>query len=214
MTPERYYPIYLSVKNLPCLIVGGGKVAERKAETLAEAGAAITVVSPDATPKIARMAREGLLRWLKARYRTADLNGVRLVMGATDNPAVNEKIFADAEARGILVNIVDCPSLCRFIVPAVAECRDVSVAVSTGGGAPGMSALMRRELEKGFIRRYAPMVAALKKLRERIRKLPPPQKKRFWKKVKTGFDSLPTSNQRAIERILMKWLAPAETGRK
>jgi siroheme synthase-like protein len=151
MKTKRYYPINLDVNNLPCLVVGGGKVAERKVVTLLSVGAKLIVVSPAVTPLIGRLAQKGKITHIQSRYQTAHAKGMRLVIGATGDTAVNEKVFRDAEKRGIPSNIVDCPSLCRFIVPAVIQCGDISLAISTAGAAPGITALMRKEIEKTIL---------------------------------------------------------------
>jgi siroheme synthase-like protein len=182
MNHKTYYPVYFDLAGLPCLVVGGGPVAERKVKTLREAGAAVTVVSPEITSAIRGLHKAGAITYIAARYRTSHLAGARLVFGATNNEAVNRKIFADCELRRIPVNIVDVPDLCRFIVPSILQEGDIQVAVSTGGAAPMVARIIRQELAQA-VPKYRFLVAELKKRRMRIKALPGPQKEKFWEQV-------------------------------
>lgn len=195
----------MNLQGLSCLVVGGGLVSERKVMTLLSCGAVVTLVSPVATPVLRKLAEAGKIRYKRMKYRSAHAKGQRMIIGATDNPAVNEKIFCDAERLGIPVNIVDQPHLCRFIVPAVLSHRDIQITLSTGGAAPGVTAMMRRELGKGFFRKFAPWVAALKTLRPELRRLPVEQKKAFWARVRKTLRSNEIKARPAP--LLKKWLA-------
>ncbi|VEN72847.1 Siroheme synthase [Candidatus Desulfarcum epimagneticum] len=144
----KYYPIQLNVKDRRCLVVGGGSVGARKAATLLECGARVTVVSPDAREKIADMAQNHLLVLKKRPYRESDLNGVFLVMGATDHEDLNRKIHADASGRGILCNIADRPELCDFILPAIVKKGDLIISISTSGKSPAFARHLKEEMEK------------------------------------------------------------------
>ena len=196
----------MDLEGLPCLVVGGGKVAERKVVTLLSCGAKVTLVSPDVTPLLNRLRQKRRIACFIRKYKTSDVRGMRIVIGATGDAIANERIFKDAEVRGIPVNIVDQPHLCRFIVPAVIAHRDISIAICTGGAAPGITAIMRQELEQGLFKKYPGLVAALKGLRPRLKMLSPGQKEAFWKKLKAPA-SLKTVFAKANPRpVIEKWL--------
>jgi len=142
-----YYPISLDLIGRPCLVVGGGAIAQRKVEGLVEAGARVTVVSPSLTPPLLRLATEAPLRWRPREYAAGDAAGFVLVMVATDDRAVNAAVAAECRERGIWVNCADDPGRCDFILPSVLRRGAVTVAVSTGGQSPTMARLVREELD-------------------------------------------------------------------
>jgi siroheme synthase-like protein len=183
MKKNKYYPLFMDIRNLPCLVVGGGMVAERKVKGLFEAGARVVVVSPEVTAQIKKWHLQGMVRWTQRRYRAGHLKNMRLVIGATDNADTNKKIYCDAEKKGIPVNIVDAPVHCRFIVPAVLRHGPITIAISTGGAAPAVSAKIRKELEKSISSAYPVLVSALREQRGRIRVLSKDKKLKFWKKI-------------------------------
>jgi len=180
---ERYVPVYLVGSSLRCVVVGGGNVAQRKVEVLLDAGATITLVSPDITSRLAALAKRGIIKRIAGKYKTQHLKNANLVVGATDDTSVNEKVFLDARKRGIPVNIVDDPAHCTFIVPSVFSKGPIQVAVSTGGAAPALAAKLRREIEQIISNEHACMVSELKKMRPHIKRLCAPDKKRFWNSV-------------------------------
>jgi precorrin-2 dehydrogenase/sirohydrochlorin ferrochelatase len=139
---EPPYLLALRMSGEPALVVGGGRVAARKVASLVECGAVVTVVSPITVPDIDRVAA----RVLHRRYRTGDVVGFRLVIAATGEPPVDSRVFADAEAAGILVNAADLRDACRFFVPAVLRRGPVSVAVSTGGTSPALASWLKTRL--------------------------------------------------------------------
>ncbi len=137
------YPIMLDLAGVPVLVVGGGTVAQRKIECLLKAGADVTVVARSAVESICSMPVRVHLR----RYEPADLDHVRLVITATDDPAVNAAVSAEAAARGIWVNSADDPANCTFTLPAIARDGQITVAVSTGGASPALASHLRGEIE-------------------------------------------------------------------
>jgi precorrin-2 dehydrogenase / sirohydrochlorin ferrochelatase len=138
------YPIMLDLTGVPVLVVGGGRVALRKIEGLLRADAAVGVVAPLIVSEIHALPVQVVAR----RYEPADLDDVKLVITATDDPAVNAAVAADATARRIWVNSADDPKNCTFILPAVARDGAVTVAVGTGGSSPALASHLRAELEK------------------------------------------------------------------
>src|SRR4030042_5638884 len=124
------YPIFALIADRPCLVVGGGAVGERKVQDLLAAGARVTVVSPELTPALSALAAKGEVRHLQADFQEEQVEGMALAIGATDDQEVNARGSAAAQARGIMVNIVDQPDLCTFIVPAQGRRGGVTMAVS------------------------------------------------------------------------------------
>lgn len=144
-----YYPMFLDLRDQPVIVIGAGKVATRKIRTLLAAGARVTVISPAATAAIRQLAgRRRTVRWLRRCYRRGDLAGARLVVAATDDLAVNERICAEARRRRQLVNCVAPPSAGNFIVPALARRGGITLAISTGGASPAFAKKLRRDLER------------------------------------------------------------------
>ena len=162
----RYYPICLNITNKRCVVAGGGEVGARKATTLLDCGARVTVIGRTLLPSLEMLRREDRISHVKADYESAHLEGAFLVIGATDSHTVNERIFADARLRGILVNIADAPQLCDFILPAVVRRGDLLLTVSTGGQSPALASKLRKELESSYGSEYADLLEIMGKLRQ------------------------------------------------
>jgi len=166
MTDRRFaYPIVLDLAGRRAVVVGGGRVALRKARALAEAGARVRVVAPELLPEFAG---DGRLECVAEAYEARHVAGAAVVIAATDDPAVNRRAAADARAAGVLVNVVDVPEQCDFIVPAQVRRGDLVVAVTTGGAAPSLSRRLRERLEEEFGPEWAPYLEALRAARERV----------------------------------------------
>jgi siroheme synthase-like protein len=178
-----YYPIFVNGRRLPCLVVGGGMVGVRKAESLLESGATVTVLSPQGSDRLADLERQNRLVWIRNHYEERFLQDMQLVIGATDDPDINEQVYIDANSRGILVNVADDPEHCTFIVPSVMTKGRLCVAVGTGGAAPMVAAKIRAELEAVLPEEYAAMIDELGALRPAIRRMPAGDKDRFWQSV-------------------------------
>jgi siroheme synthase-like protein len=142
----RYYPIYLDLKGRDALVVGGGAVAEGKALQLVEAGARVTVVSPELTEALSAAAGRGEITHIAGSFVEENLNGGFLVIGATGDRRVNEKVANAAGERGLLCNVVDQPDLCDFITPALITRGELQISVSTGGGSPTLTQRVKREV--------------------------------------------------------------------
>jgi len=137
----------MDLRDKQVLVVGGGPVAERKVESLVEAGAAVTVVSPHLTPALEELAESGAIRAFIRGFAPSDLDNALLVISATDIPTIQEHVASAARARRILINTVDSPEFCDFIVPAVVRRGDVIAAISTSGTSPALAAALRARLE-------------------------------------------------------------------
>ena len=173
-----FYPVYLNLKNKRVVVIGGGEVAERKVEPLLGAGASITLISPEVTPRLALLARENQLQLRRRAYASGDCDGAALVLSATDDPETSRRIFQDATKAGALVNTADQPALCDFIMPAVVRRGDITIAVSTGGTSPGLAARLRGAISEIIGPEYARLAELLSKARPEIRRRVPDEKER------------------------------------
>jgi siroheme synthase-like protein len=153
-----YYPIVLDLADRPCLVVGGGPVAERKVESLLAVGARVTVVSPTVTAPLAGWAADGRIDHRARPYHADDLAGARIAFVATDDARVTGAVAADGRARGVWVNAADEPARCDFILPSVIRRGRLVVAVSTGGASPAAARAIREELEGYLGERHARLV--------------------------------------------------------
>ena len=164
----RYYPVNLDIENRACLVVGGGGVGTRKVKTLVDCGAVVTVVSPEVSARLGKMAAAGLITLEKRAYRPGDLEGKFLVIGATDDEALNRRIHADAESLNTLCNIADRPEICNFILPAIVHRGDLVLAVSTSGKSPAYAKQLRKDLENQFGEEYESFLRLMGAIRERL----------------------------------------------
>ena len=180
-----YYPAFLDLRGRNCLVVGGGVIAERKVESLVACGARVTVVTREVTPGLAELAEGGAIELCLRRYTSDDLAGMFLVIAATDDPAVQARIGGEAKERGLLVNVVDEPAHCTFIVPAVARRGELSIAISTGGRSPALAARIREKLEGLFGPEYEEWVDLLGQLRAPLAaRFPDPEdRKAAWYRI-------------------------------
>jgi siroheme synthase-like protein len=168
MSEKRYYMACLDLEGRNVLVVGGGPVALEKVEGMLTCGARVTVVAPEVAVELERL--DVALR--RRRYRADDLDGRFLVVAATSTTAVNRRVFADAEARGMLCNVVDVPELCSFILPAVHRVDPIAVAISTGGASPALAQRLRDDIAAVVRPEHA-------SLARRLRDLRPAAKERF-----------------------------------
>jgi precorrin-2 dehydrogenase/sirohydrochlorin ferrochelatase len=164
----RTYPIFAIIEDKPCLVVGGGAVGERKVQDLMAAGGRVTVVSRTLTPELADLAARGEIRYLAEDFREAQVEGMALVMAATDDPQVNARVSAAAQARAIWVNVADDPEHCTFIVPAQVRRGELTLAISTGGASPALARHLREELQQHFGPEYGPYLDLLQRVRTRL----------------------------------------------
>ena len=163
-----YYPVFLDLAKKRCLVVGGGMIAERKVEAVLEAGGSVTLVSPELTDALQSLGAAGRISVHQRPYRPEDLEGVSLVIAATDDPILQQSIAAEAERANIFCNVVDTPDLCSFIVPAVVKQGDLAIAVSTGGTSPALAKKIRQDLTAQFGPEYALALQLLSRIREKI----------------------------------------------
>ena len=206
-----FLPLFHNLKNVPVLVIGGGEVALRKARLLADAGAVPRVVTHEALDEVAALvARQGGELHLRD-YREEDLDGVRLVVAATDDEPLNALVSRQAKARGIPVNVVDAPELCSVIFPAIVDRSPLIVAVSSGGDAPVLARLIRARIETWIPAVYGQLAGLSKKFRPRVKAaLPDVQQRRvFWEEAFQGqiAESLFAGKPAEAERLLEEKLA-------
>jgi precorrin-2 dehydrogenase / sirohydrochlorin ferrochelatase len=164
----KTYPIFAVIEDKPCLVVGGGAVGERKVHDLMAAGAQVTVVSRTLTPELAALADRGEIRYLAEDFREAQVEGMALIMAATDDPGVNAAVSAAAQTRAIWVNVADAPEYCTFIVPAQVRRGDLTLAISTGGASPALARQLREEFQQHLGPEYGPYLDLLQRVRTRL----------------------------------------------
>ncbi|MDT8397014.1 MAG: siroheme synthase CysG [Pseudomonadales bacterium] len=208
-----YLPIFLKLKAEPCLVVGGGQVALRKANLLLRADAQLTVVAPVINPALVQLLREHPHTLKHRDYSSSDLEGMKLVVAATDDAAVNQRVHADASARHLPVNVVDKPALCSFIFPSIVDRSPVVVAVSSGGTSPVLARLLRARLETFIPAAYGSLARLLGAFRQeaRARIVALPQRMRFWESVLTGpiAELMMAGKERQAQALLEESLARA-----
>jgi siroheme synthase-like protein len=161
-----YYPIYLQLQDQACVVIGGGKVAEGKVESLLAAGAAVTLISPDLSPHLQELVDGHAITHLARCYRPGDLTGAFVVISATDQADVNHQVWEEASAHGQLVNVVDDTPHCNFIAPAIVRKGDLTIAISTGGKAPALAVRFREHLQRGIGPEYERFLELAGQLRE------------------------------------------------
>ena len=203
-----YLPMFARLEGRPVLLVGGGEVALRKARLLSDAGGQLRVVAPEVRGELTALAGEGRVH-LRG-YDSADLQGVALVIAATDDEPLNARISAEAQALGIPVNVVDAPALCSVIFPAIVDRSPLIVAVTSGGDAPVLARLIRAKIETWIPSTYGQLASLAKKFRERVKQLFPDvqQRRVFWEDVFQGqiaesvFAGKPEEGERLLEERL------------
>ncbi|MGE3538510.1 MAG: bifunctional precorrin-2 dehydrogenase/sirohydrochlorin ferrochelatase [Candidatus Tectimicrobiota bacterium] len=148
MDTPYLFPISLNLQHKPCLVVGGGTIAERRVQTLLSCGAVVHLVSPEATSWLSTAAQQGALRWTPDVFQPAHLEGIAIVLVATNQSKVNAEIAALARQRHCLINVVDDPAHCDFYLPAVVRRGALALAISTEGQAPAFAGWLRKQLEQ------------------------------------------------------------------
>lgn len=165
---KPYYPVFLDLGGRLAVVVGGGSVAERKIVTLLECGPSVRVISPEVTPAIEELAASGVIALKRRGYVRGDLEGAFIVVSATSSGEVNRAVHAEAEERGCLVNVVDVPELCSFIVPSIVRRGALAVAISTGGAAPTVAKRLRKHLQEYLGPEWEPYTALLGEVRSLV----------------------------------------------
>jgi precorrin-2 dehydrogenase / sirohydrochlorin ferrochelatase len=162
MLETPFYIACLKLKGRHCAVIGGGDIGLEKVEGLLACDADVTLIAPVAHPELEDLAAEGSIEWEKRPYAgPADLEGVFMVIAATDDSEVNIGVYDDAEKRAMLVNVVDVPPLCNFILPAIVRTGPLAIAISTAGASPALAKRMKREVSELFGEEYARLAIVL-----------------------------------------------------
>ncbi len=203
-----YLPVFQKIQGRRCLVVGGGEVGTRKAGVLLEAGALVRVVAPEISDAL--KSAPGVEPVL-ARFEAAHLDGVALVIAATDDREVNKQVSQLAQARNLPVNVVDDPELCSFIMPAIMDRSPLMVAFSSGGASPVLTRMMRGKLETVIPQNYSRLAGFAERFREIVKqRVTNPTKRRiFWENVFEGVvaEKVLTGDEQTAEAMLQQMLA-------
>ncbi len=175
---SRYYPVSLDLRGRACLVIGAGRVAERKIRSLLEAGAQVQVVAREAVDAVTRLAESGAIALRIGEVEDRDLDGVWLVIAATNDETLNRWVARECERRGVFANVVDVPALCSFIVPARIDRGPISVAVSSGAVAPAFAKWLRDDLESAVREEHGAFAELLGEMRAELRATFPEQRDR------------------------------------
>ncbi|HWE58709.1 MAG TPA: bifunctional precorrin-2 dehydrogenase/sirohydrochlorin ferrochelatase [Solirubrobacteraceae bacterium] len=165
MLATPFYIACLRLNGRRAVVVGGGEIGLEKVEGLLACDAGVVLVAPDAIGALEQLAAEGSITWHRREYRSEDLDGCLIAIAATDDTDVNIAVFNDAEKRAMLVNVVDVPPLCNFILPAIVRSGPLAVAISTAGASPALAKRMKREIGELFGEPYATLAILLNDVR-------------------------------------------------
>src|SRR3954462_8145654 len=161
MLDTPFYIACLKLRGRRCLVVGGGEIGLEKVEGLLACDGDVTLVTPEAGPELTQLALEGSIAWERRAYRPEDLEATFMVIACTDDTDINIGIYEDAERRAMLVNVVDVPPLCNFILPAIVRTGPLAIAISTAGASPALAKRMKREISALFGEEYAQLAVLL-----------------------------------------------------
>ena len=163
---NTYYPVYIEMRGQPCVVIGGGKIAEGKVEGLLAARANVTVISPDLTVHLRELVEEKKITYLARTYQPGDLTGAFMVICATDQAEINHQVWQEASANRQLVNVVDDTPRCNFIAPSILRKGDLTIAISTSGKAPVLAVRLKERLQRELGPEYERFLELAGELRE------------------------------------------------
>jgi precorrin-2 dehydrogenase / sirohydrochlorin ferrochelatase len=183
-----YYLAAINLTGRRCLVVGAGRVGLEKIEGLLACDAQVAVVAPQATAEVAELARSGSIEWHRRPFSDEDLDGCFLAIAATSTTELNQRVYRGAEARAMLVNVVDVPALCNFILPAIVRSGPIAIGVSTAGASPALAKRMKREIAELFGPHYAELAEMLNDVRDWAKATLPTyeDRKEFFERIVNG----------------------------
>lgn len=167
---NTYYPVYIQMREQPCTVIGGGKIAEGKVEGLLAVEAQVTVISPDLTPRLRELARQKQISYIPRGYQPGDLTGAFMVICATDKAEINHQVWQAALANRQLVNVVDDTPRCNFIAPSILRKGDLTIAISTSGKAPALAVRLKERFQREIGPEYERFLELAGELREPLAK--------------------------------------------
>ena len=165
MLATPFYIACLKLTNRRCVVVGGGEIGLEKVEGLLACNGRVVLIAPEAEPELERLAAEGSIEWLRREYETGDLEATFIAIAATNDTDVNIAVYNDAERRAMLVNVVDVPPLCNFILPAIVRTGPLAIAISTAGASPALAKRIKRQIADEFGEPYARLAVLLNDVR-------------------------------------------------
>jgi len=197
MLDTPFYIACLKLTGRRCVVIGGGDVGLEKVEGLLACDGEVTLIAPDAIEPLRRLAEEGSIRWERREYAgAADLEGVFMAIAATNDTDVNIQVYDDAERRAMLVNVVDVPPLCNFILPAIIRTGPLAIAISTAGASPALAKRIRDEIADEYGEPYARLAVLLNEVRGWAKGTLPTYQDR-----KTFFESIVNGDPDPIELL-------------
>lgn len=211
----KFFPIFLNIKDRPCLVVGGGQVASRKINMLLRAGGKVSVISPELGPELAKIAAKGEIQHIAQDYQPVDMSSYCIVIAATNQKNVNKSVYEAASAVNIPVNVVDTPELCDFITPSVIDRDPVQIAISTGGSSPVLARLLRARLETFIPSAYGRLAQLVEAYRDKVKQKfnhNSRQIRGFWEHILEGSvaELLVAGKDKAAQDALDRAVADAE----
>jgi siroheme synthase-like protein len=210
MLDTPFYIACLKLTGRRCVVVGGGEIGLEKVEGLLACGGRVVLVAPAAVPELEALAAEGSIEWIRREYEPADLEGTFIVIAATDDTDVNIRIFDDAERRAMLVNVVDVPPLCNFILPAIVRTGPLAIAISTAGASPALAKRIKAQIAAEFGEPYARLAVLLNEVRGWAKgTLPTYQdRKAFFEAIVNGspdpIELLRDGDEEAVRRLIAR----------
>jgi precorrin-2 dehydrogenase/sirohydrochlorin ferrochelatase len=189
MLQTPFYMACLKLKGRRCVVIGGGEIGLEKVEGLLACDGEVTLIAPEAIAPLQEYAREGTVRWERREYAgPGDLESAFMAIAATDDTDVNIAVYEDAERRAMLVNVVDVPPLCNFILPAIVRTGPLAIAISTAGASPALAKRMKREIEAAFGEPYAQLAVMLNDVRGWAKRTLPTyqERKEFFEGIVNG----------------------------
>jgi siroheme synthase-like protein len=165
MLDTPFYIACLRLTGRRCVVVGGGDIGLEKVEGLLACDGRVVLIAPDAIEPLRELAEEGSIEWIRREYETGDLEGTFIAIAATDDTDVNIRVYDDAERRAMLVNVVDVPPLCNFILPAIVRTGPLAIAISTAGASPALAKRIKRTVAEEFGEPYARLAVLLNEVR-------------------------------------------------
>lgn len=163
---NTYFPVYIQLREQPCVVIGGGKIAEGKVEGLLAVEAKVTVISPELTSRLHELAEQNLIKYIGRTCQPGDLTGAFIVICATDQAEINHQVWQEASANNQLVNVVDDTPRCNFIAPSILRKGDLTIAISTSGKAPALAVRLKERLQRELGPEYERFLELAGKLRE------------------------------------------------
>jgi precorrin-2 dehydrogenase/sirohydrochlorin ferrochelatase len=209
------FPMFLKLTARPCVVIGAGTIAESKIESLLQAEAQVTVIAPQALPRVQAWAEAGKLTWQQREYSAGDLTGAFLCVAATATPEVNRAVFAEASASNVLCNAVDDPPFCDFYFPSIVRRGELQIAISTAGESPALAQRLRKDINAQLPLDTGDWLMELGRLRREVTAVEPigePRKlllHELAQREVCGFDACP-SRLRARQHAQQMQLAKAQ----